>query len=104
MKTERASIKNQFKGLYSEVERILFRLDPMGINFEDNTDEYDPEVDIILPRLKTANTELEVLDIIHEEFCRWFDSELVGNKNNPIYREIAKEVWSAWIKFSRPLA
>lgn len=102
MKTDRINIKSQFEGLYAEVEGILFEFDPMGINFEDSTDEYDPEVDTILPRLKTVNTETDVLHIVHEEFCRWFDAELVGKKNNPIYIEIAKKVWLAWIKYSRP--
>ena len=104
MNKDRVNIKTQFRELYTEVERILFRHDPMGINFEDNIDEYDPEVDTILPRLKTANSELDVLDIVHEEFCRWFDPDMVGSKSNPVYQAISKEVWSAWLNFSRPLA
>lgn len=104
MNSQRVYLKAQYRNLYSEVEEILFRHDPIGINFEDNTDEYDPEVDTILPRLKTAHSEEDVLDIIHEEFCRWFDSDTVGKKSHPVYKSIAKEVWNSWLKFSRPLA
>ena len=100
---DRASIKTLYRGFYTEIEEILFRNDPMGINFVDNTDEYDPEVDTILPRLKTANSESDVLDIVHEEFCKWFDADMVGKKSHPVYKVIAKEVWSAWLKFSRPI-
>jgi hypothetical protein len=30
---------------------LLFEADPMGINFGDNADEYDPETSSILPRI-----------------------------------------------------
>ena len=39
--------------LFDEVSGILFLHDPMGVDFEDNTDEYEPETATILPRLET---------------------------------------------------
>ena len=42
--------------LSDRVSAILFEEDPIGINFADNTDKYQPEVDTILPRLKTCHT------------------------------------------------
>ena len=54
MKAARDALKKRYRGLYDRVTSILFRIDPMGINFEDNTDEYDPETDTILPRLQNC--------------------------------------------------
>ncbi len=54
MNQDRMKLKVQYQALYTEVESILFKHDLIGIHFEDNTDEYDPEVDTILPRLKEA--------------------------------------------------
>ena len=55
----RRALKDAFPGVYEEVAAILFRRDPMGINLDDNTetkiDEYEPEVDTILPRLADAH-------------------------------------------------
>jgi phage terminase small subunit len=104
MSETRNKLKQQYKELYQEVEAILFKHDLMGVNFEDNTDEYDPEVDTILPRLKDAKNMEDVATIIHEEFSRWFDKDMAGNKNHPAYKAMAAEVWAAWIKHSRPLA
>ena len=99
---ERERLKSEYQELFSEVEEILLKHDPMDINFGDNTDEYDPEVGTILPRLKEANSVDDVARIIHEEFCKWFDmdDEEVGDKTHPIYMSIASDVWKAWSKFS----
>jgi hypothetical protein len=45
---DRKAPRREYAGLYEEVEAILFRHDPAGINFGENTDEYDPEVSTIL--------------------------------------------------------
>jgi hypothetical protein len=104
MNDERLRLKSKYKELYSTVEAILFKHDPIRINLGGNTDEYDPEVGTILPRVKDANSESDVVTIIHEEFVRWFGVKIVGDREQPIYRKIASEVWTAWLKFSRPTA
>ena len=80
--------------LFDDVAKILFRHDPIGINFEDNTDEYEPEARTILPRLKTCHSPQEVLTVVHEEFQRWFDPEIAGPADR--YTDIANEVWTLW--------
>lgn len=92
------------KSLYAEVEEILFRLDPVGINFGDNTDEYGSEVGTIVPRLEDASSEADVHRIVYEEFVRWFDEAIAGDPNKQAYKEAAKEIWQAWVNFSRSLA
>ncbi|MDH3592492.1 MAG: hypothetical protein OER88_11465, partial [Planctomycetota bacterium] len=53
IEAERRQLRAEFGSLFDEVSGILFELDPIGINFKTNTDEYEPEVGTILPRLQT---------------------------------------------------
>lgn len=62
------ALRGRFGKLFDEVEAALFRSDPMGLNFEDNTDEYEFEARGIVPRL-TACGSLEVVqDVLFAEF------------------------------------
>lgn len=97
MKTNK--LRQNYKQLYSEVQEILFRNDPMGINFEDNKDEYDPEVSTILPRLKETKSEIDVHNIVYDEFVRWFGADTAGNKDSKMYKSAASEIWTAWNEF-----
>jgi len=98
LQEERRHLRQHYTSLYDDVSSILFRHDPIGINFETNTDEYDPEVGTILPRLKEANSEEDLIRIIHEEFVRWFNGDdLVGEPNR--YKLIAGDIWHAYQKF-----
>jgi hypothetical protein len=73
---------------------LLYRHDPIGINFEDNADEYEPEAETILPRLRSCHSAEDVLQVVHAEFVRWFDSATAGPQEH--YKEIASEVWQLW--------
>jgi hypothetical protein len=96
---KRKAVRREYSTLFDALSQLLFAADPVGINFETNTDEYDPEVGTIIPRLQHANTKDDVLQIIHEEFCTWFDAETAG----PIgaYVEIAGKVWDEWQRYRR---
>ncbi len=96
---EREHLKQIYRGLYTDIEEILFRLDPMGINLGNNNDEYNPEVHTILPRLKETNSEADVHNIVYEEFVRWFGADSAGSRDSQSYKEAAKEIWAAWEKF-----
>jgi hypothetical protein len=72
--------------------------DPIEINFEYNTDEYEPEARTILPRLRTCHSAEDVLTVVHEEFQRWFDPEIAGPREK--YSTIANDVWTLWQKSS----
>jgi hypothetical protein len=76
--------------LYFELLEIFFRHDPMGINLDDNADEYSPEVETILPRLKEADGVDVLADVLHEEFDLWFSG---GAGPRERYLPIAREVW-----------
>lgn len=98
----RSETKAKYGMLFNEVEEILFRHDPMGINFGDNTDEYATEVGTILPRLVEARSESDVQRIIQEEFLRWFGPPDAGLTRCPDFSEEAKEIWCVWLMHPAP--
>ncbi|WP_217080523.1 hypothetical protein [Citreicoccus inhibens] len=73
---ERAVLREQFGARFDEVSEALFRKDPIGIDAETNTDEYEPEAGAILPRLEDRTSEADVARVIHEEFVRWFGADI----------------------------
>jgi hypothetical protein len=79
------------------VSEILFRHDPMRINAGSNTDEYDPEVGTILPRLKQCRSAQEVQEVVYEEFESWFG--IPGEQAK--YCRPSQEIWSAWQRFKQ---
>lgn len=78
------------RDLTARIEEVLFRHDPVGINFEHNTDEYRPEAETITRRLSEAATEHDLRRIIHEEFLHWFAAH-AGSVER--YDPIAREIW-----------
>jgi hypothetical protein len=78
--------------LVRDVSSLLFDDDPMGINFEENSDEYDPEAETIVIRLQQLDrdwlTDQAVTRIVHEEFRRWFGE--AGPESR--YAKVASEI------------
>jgi len=77
---------------------ILFRHDPVGINFEENADEYQPEVGTVLPRLKECHAPADVRQVLHQEFIRWFDPTSAGPEQR--YEAPAVDIWEAWLRYT----
>lgn len=102
MEREQSKVLNM--NLYADVEEILFRVDPVGINVGDNIDEYGPEAGTILPRLEAASSEADVHRIVHEEFVQWFGEATAGDVSRQAYKDAAKEIWQAWLEFSQARA
>ncbi len=90
----RSNVKRKYPNLFNDASAVLFRSDPIGINFEDNTDEYDPEVGTILPRLSCCHSPTDARKVIFEEFCKWFGPETAGDEMR--YDAIAAELWRLW--------
>jgi hypothetical protein len=67
-------LRAEYGALFDEVTAIFFRHDPIGINFEYNTDEYEPEARTILPRLRTCHSAEDVLAVVHEEFQQLYQA------------------------------
>jgi hypothetical protein len=91
---KRRRLKAEYGKLFDSVAALLYRHDPVGINFEDNADEYEPEAGTILPRLNSCDSADDVLRVVHAEFVRWFDSATAGPPEH--YKKIASEVWQLW--------
>lgn len=90
MGIERDLARAEFGPRFDEVVALLFRHDSIGINFSDNSDEYEPEAVTLLPRLDEAKTVADLRRIILEEFVRWFGKS-AGTESD--YTEIARELW-----------
>jgi hypothetical protein len=67
------------------------------MNFEDNTDEYDPEVGTILPRLAQCYSSSDVRRGVFEEFSKWFGPETAGDEMK--YDDVAIDIWTLWCAY-----
>jgi hypothetical protein len=94
---ERRKLKAEYNGIFEEVSALIFQNDPIGINFETNDDEYEPEVGTILPRLRSCRSVEEVQSVVYEEFVYWFGPTSAGSHER--YSEIAAEIWERWHRF-----
>lgn len=102
IKRDRALLKERYGSLFEEVSAILFEEDLVGIAFETNTDEYEPEVGTILPKLGHACSSTDVAEIVREEFIRWFGPEYGGESET--YLPVAERIWDAWRVFNQTKA
>ena len=93
---KRKIIEESYPELFQRVTSILFKHDPVGINYEDNTNEYEPEAGTIIPRLVDCSSFMDARKMIHEEFLRWFYDD-VGDEDE--YTDVAKEIWDLWKAF-----
>ncbi len=56
IRRERAALRAEYGELYDWLARALYEHDPIGINFGQGADEYEPEVGTILPRLAACSS------------------------------------------------
>ena len=92
-RSSREKLRGEYTDLFASVSAILFECDPIGINFGDNTDEYDAEAGSIIPRLRECSTEGDARRVIHNEFTKWF-SDTAGEEGR--YTECARKIWALW--------
>lgn len=93
-RAERERVLVGREDLVSRVEALLFYEDPIGINFETNTDEYRPEAQTIVIRLPEATSPDDMQRIVYEEFVRWFGQETAGPVER--YGVAAASIWGLW--------
>jgi hypothetical protein len=94
---ERRQLRAKYGELFDSVAALLFSHDPIGINFDENPDEYDPEAGTILPRLHGCKSRDDVLSMVHEEFVHWFGVDTAGPQER--YARIASEIWDIWQRY-----
>jgi hypothetical protein len=93
---EQRLLKAQYGELFDAIVALLFRHDPIGINFDVNIDEYEPEAGTILPRLRTCHSPDDTLRVVYEEFVRWFDSSAGPQER---YSQISNDIWQLWLNY-----
>lgn len=91
----REAVRQHHPSLFAAVSAAMFRYDPIGVNFESNTDEYDPEAGTVIPRLSTCTSADDVENVLKEEFSRWFGADIAGRAQ---YTALAEEIWRLWIE------
>lgn len=69
----------------------MFKYDLIGINFDDNIDEYDVEVGMVILRLVLCFLVEDVVCVLYEEFIVWFGVEIVGEVM--VYYVLVNEIW-----------
>ena len=94
IREERRQLRAQYGAVFDSMAALLYRHDPIGTSFDDNKHEYEPEAGTILPRLSSCRSVEDVLQVVHEEFVRWFDRGTAGPPEH--YEKIASEVWQLW--------
>jgi hypothetical protein len=100
LRTAKTELRRLLAGreqVVDEIVHLLFERDPIGINFESNTDEYEPEAETITLRLQASATVDDVIRIVHEEFVHWFGAETAGPQAR--YKAIAGAIWNLWQRF-----
>jgi hypothetical protein len=90
----RRRVRENYGELFDATVALLYRHDPIGINFEVNPDEYQPEAETILPRLSSCRSAEDVLHVVHHEFVRWFGTGTAGPPER--YAEVASQLWQLW--------
>lgn len=80
--------------LVDELTAVLFEADPIGLNFETNTDEYAAEAQSIALRLPEVSDLDQLRELVHQEFVRWFDADLAGNPSR--YTALAQKILTVW--------
>jgi len=96
---ESDAIKREYGTLFGSISYALFEADPIGINFDHNTDEYEPEAGTIIPRLDSAKSAEDVQTIVYEEFCTWFSPIDAGPREK--YASVSAKIWDLWCAFRR---
>jgi len=77
--------------LKKAISEIMFELDPIGINFEDNEDEYDSEAEQVLAIVYKVKSVDELEQKIVSLFKSMFSDDDI--QENAVYAEIARRIW-----------
>jgi hypothetical protein len=97
LRDERKRLRVEYAELFAGLTEILARSDLMGIaELGPRANAYEPEVGTILPRLRDATDAADVQRILHEEFVRWFDADILPPQAE--FAAPAAEIWTLWLR------
>lgn len=101
LRSQRSDARRKHGALFDQATGLLFRHDPVGINFGFNADEYDGEAASILDRLPSCESAGAAQLIVHEEFVRWFGPTVAGPSAN--YATVSLALWNLWLTVRPPM-
>jgi len=87
-------LQREYGSLYRIVSEILFRHDPMELDGKHNTGDYDPEVDVLLSRIREAEHPRALQELLFEVFRTDFGEGSCGSRER--YDVAASEIWKAY--------
>lgn len=88
------------KDFYNDVSHVFLKHDPLDIHFDENADEYGPELKDLVPQLKMCRSEKDVALLVGKIFTGWFGEASLQNlksKYEMISTDLAK-VWSTYVQ------
>jgi len=89
---ERKHLIKEYKTLVGGITSILYRLDPVGIAFENpHRDEYASEAAMIARLLPEAKDAEQLERAIYDVFVSQFGGSVPGPTSQ--YRDVALEIW-----------
>ena len=95
----RRELKARDPQYFEAVSAVLFEHDPVGINYGNNYDEYDPETATIIPRLPECNSESDVSELLQDVFVYWFTEQLAPNDD--VVHAIARDIWALYSAYAK---
>jgi hypothetical protein len=87
-------LQKEYGNFYRVVSDIVFRHNPMELDGNHNTGDYDPEVDLLLSRIPEAENLRALQELLFEVFLTDFGEENCGGKER--YDIAASEIWKAY--------
>ncbi len=92
---KKQQIKHLYGKLYGDLTDLFCRYDPMGlVNMGAPENEYEPEVQAVLPRLKEACSMNDLRYILYEEFTTQFS--VVTERSKEKLDMATEEIWKLW--------
>ena len=89
-------LQKEYGSFYRAVSDILFRHNPMELDGKHNTGDYNPEVDVLLSRIREAEDLNTLRQLLFEVFVTDFGEENCGNRER--YEVAASEIWHAYVR------
>ena len=90
-----------FRGAYAdlldEVSATLFLHDPLALNLDEHTGEYDELAARLLVRLRTVNNRWDTAGVIHAACTDLAGAARAGRAER--YRDLAGDVWEVWARY-----
>ena len=83
--------------LFEDILALLYRHDPVGLaEIGAPADEYWPEVEALLPRLREATSKDDLRRIIHSVFLQKFEAEETCGPESA-YESVSQEIWDRFL-------